>query len=193
MVTCGKATSHQPTDTSSSPKGSSANEEQSHTPYSAYKDGQFHGGLLHKSPRGYPLTFPLHAHVGTSEVVHSSSDMTTGAPSIQERERHRRCTLTGSRSANRVVPPPSHSPTNNKYSGHTSHRPVCIPSQPPASNRLHTSRSSSSLGVGLPEPRLDRPPVVRFFPISLLPRVLQKMKRQNCKITLVAPLWPRQV
>lgn len=31
-----------------------------------------------------------------------------------------------------------------------------------------------------------------FPPISLLPRVLQKIKQESCKIILVAPLWPRQ-
>ena len=121
--------------------------------------------------RGHSLSFPVHAKMEASQLVHSSPNLSPSNPPLRKR--------------NTIA---------DLQCWDTPHIDLfCIPSQQPVTNLLFSPCQSSGLGNRRIEHQLEGDPGL-CLPSNLsapsCPR--QKTDQEICKILLIAPFWPRQ-
>ena len=93
-----------------------------------------------------------------SQLVHPSPDLSLSKPPLRKRKYDRRCTIKGPGNLRRMVSSSSNGSTDLQRSGHSTHRPVCIPSQQPVTNLLFLPCQSSGLGNRRIEHQLEGDP-----------------------------------
>ena len=80
-----------------------------------------------------------------SQLMHSLLDLSPKKPPLRKRKYDRRCTIKGPGNLHRMVSSSSNGSTDLQCSGHSTHRPVCIPSQQPVTNLLFLPCQSSGI------------------------------------------------
>ena len=107
---------------------------------------QLDSSVLPEPSRGHSLSFPVHANMEASQLVHPSPDLSLSKPHLQKRQYDVRCTIKGPGNPHRMVSSLSNGSTDLQCSRHSTRRPVCIPSQQPITNLLFPPCQSSGLG-----------------------------------------------
>ena len=115
----------------------------------------------------------MHANMESSQLVHPSPDLSLSKPPLRKSKCDRRCTIFNVLDTPHIDLFTSH--LNNQLPTFCSRH---VNPQAWATDALSISWKGI-LGYAFP-------------PISLLPRVLEKIDQEICKILLIAPFWPRQ-
>ncbi len=150
------------------------------------------GGLLHKSPGGFVVTSTLQTGmpnhlVVPREIVVSLSSLHPGGP--QYRSRH--LVETGAKAQGMEAPLRGGGADMEGVQAGTSGS-VCV-SRDVSLSTLVLPHASSSSRTGRDGADVAEASSVCFFPIALLPGVLERVRRDRVLLLLFATRWPSRV
>ena len=111
-----------------------------------HKIGQLNGCLLHKPPGRNAFPAVVHAHMGASALVPGETDQSYGGPLSRKAEYHGGCSVSGEGPSNRMDSAPGSGSIDLPSMGSSSHRSVCVGTEPSVTGVLYTQPGSEGMG-----------------------------------------------
>ena len=191
LVSHREASSHQPIRTEGGSSGSAFLPNRLQKQSSTYRLRQHLGGGLHQQTGRHKISRTLCSNVENPHLVspkqcHTQSETHTGftqcnsgQPLKEEPD-----------PTNRVVPISTDIQTNFQTLGESPSGPVRNQPEQKTSYICLSNSGSSGLGSTCPQHPMGNLVAYAFPPTALLPKVVQKLQSQTCRMILIAPGWP---
>ena len=160
---------------------------------SAYQMRQRHSSGIYKQARGNQINTTLSSFMGHDAVVFKTQHSHPCSSYSREKELSCRQVVPGSETCafNRMGTQTINSSTYFSNNGNPKHRSLCHSCQLSASSVLQSLSRSPSMDMRCTVCELGGD-ICIFPPPILIPKVLMKVRQENCLILLVAPLAPHQ-